>query len=72
MTKMEIQKIYIGIKQSIMKNIPIPLANVNSNMTLIKTYQVVKNALMIVSDIVLLRPNYIDKDIKAMNYNLIS
>ena len=40
-------------------------------MTLIKAHQAVKNILIIGSDVVLLRPNHIDKDIKAMNHNLI-
>jgi len=54
-----------------MKKIPVLLADANSIITLIKAYQAVKNALLIGSDIVLLRPNYIHKDIKAMNYNLL-
>ena len=54
-----------------MKNVPVLPIEVNYNITLIKVYQVAKNELMIYSDIVLIRPNYIEEYIKTINYNII-
>ena len=67
----QIENICLRSNQSIMKSIHIPPAEVNRSMTVIKPPQVVKNSLMIGSDVVLLRVNTIEDDIISMNYNFI-
>ena len=52
-----------------MKTIPVPPAEVNCGMTVIKTKNAVNNDLMIGSDIELLRANKIEDEIVSMNCN---
>ena len=67
----QIENICLRSNQSIMKSIHIPPAEVNRSMTVIKPPQVVKNSLMIGSDVVLLRVNTVEHDFMSMNYEFI-
>ena len=54
-----------------MKNVPVPSKQMNCAMTLIKAQEMIKNALMIGSDVCLLKHKLIEDTINSMNNNVI-
>ena len=68
---MKILKFCLSSKQSIVKNISLPLVEINCNITVLKGEDTLKNTLVIRSDIMLLKAKTVEDDINSMSNNLI-
>ena len=66
-----VQKYFLGNKQSIMKNVPVPSTQMNCAMTLIKAQEKNKNVLMIGYDLCLIKHKLDEDEINSMNNNFI-
>ena len=66
-----VQRHFLENKQSIMKNVPMPSMQMNCAMTLIKAQETIRNALMIGSDVCLIKPKLVEDETNSMNNNVI-